>query len=97
AQRTRLWFFSYLCFGQSEWVLAPRYFNCGQWDRLGHPGTSKYGRKSIVSGVHAGTRLTTDVIELIINSYKRRRADGRTMTSIYQQAMVKDFKALVIT
>ncbi|WP_269499753.1 hypothetical protein [Castellaniella sp. S9] len=97
AQRIRLWFFSYLCFGQSLWTLTPRYFNCGHWDRLKHPGRAKLGRPSIARGALAGLRLTAEDIERIKTSYKKRRADGRTLTSIYQEAMARDFNAHSVT
>lgn len=97
AQRIRLWFLSYLCFGQREWVLAPRYFNCGRWDRQSHLGTAKLGRKSSLRGAHSGKRLNTEEISMILESYKKFRTPGRTMTSIYREAMARTFKAKVIT
>lgn len=97
AQRTRFWFFTYLCFGENSWMLFPHYFNCGHWDRALHPTGPKWGRPSIARGKHAGGRLSAQTIELIVRSYKNLCQEGRTMTSIYQEAMTKFFKAQVTT
>src|SRR3546814_2370444 len=97
AQRIRLWFFSYLCFGQGQWILAPRYFNCCKWDRLSHSGEKPFGRKPIARGNRADARMNAQVIEKIVSSYYKRRSDGKTMTSIYRDAMSRDFGAKVIT
>lgn len=95
AQRIRFWFFAYLCFGQSSTVLFPHYFNCGRWDRSQQTSGPKWGRPSIARGKYAGVRMTAQMQEKIVKSYLKLRYDGRTMTSIYQEAMQKYFKAQI--
>src|SRR3546814_2117195 len=41
--------------------------------------------------------MNAQVIEKIVSSYYKRRSDGKTMTSIYRDAMSRDFGAKVIT
>lgn len=72
AQRTRFWFFAYLCFGRSIHVLIPHYFQCGRWDRLQKPQGPKFGRKSLTKGMLSGQRLPThqdlDILEQLVRT-----------------------------
>lgn len=97
SQRLRTWFFTYLCFGRNIWTLMPTYFRNGQWDRLKHTKGKKFGRPSEITGAQAGSRLTEALIQRIIQSYTKRAQLGHRLVSIYREAMVQEFKALVAT
>lgn len=94
-QRIRFFFFSYLCFGQSEFALFPHYFNCGHGERQENPAGTKLGRPSIARGKHIGCRITEEIAQKIVASYKKFRIEGKPMTQIYEEAMRKSFKASV--
>ncbi|ETF03497.1 hypothetical protein W822_09420 [Advenella kashmirensis W13003] len=97
SQRLRTWFFTYLCFGRNIWSLMPTFFHNGQWDRLKRTEGKKFGRPSQVAGTQAGTRLTEALTQRIIRSYTKRAQPGHRFVSIYREAMVQDFEALVTT
>lgn len=95
-QRTRFWFFAYLCFSRDMRVLVPHYFECGKWDRLQKPNGPKFGRHSISKGALSGQRLNSETIERLVKAYYKYAKEGSTLTSIYQEAMRKDFGATLV-
>lgn len=94
--RFRLWFLTYLCFGQEIWMLVPPYHRIGHWDRTQHPDT-KFGAPSIAYGKHYGNGMSPELIEKCITSYLKRAKLGKHMTKIYEEAMIGDFDCRVAT
>lgn len=88
--RFRLWFLTYLCFGQNIWALAPPFHVCGQWDRDEH-STKKQGPHSKAFGAGYGHRMTPTMRELCVQGYRKFAKPGKPMCHIYAEAMTKVF------
>lgn len=90
--RVQEWLFIYLAFGRNVWALCPTFYRSGTWSRenrilpkkLGAP--SEKGKQHGHNAVHLKPR--------IIEAYSARAGLGKTMQSIYVDAMVKDFGCL---
>eukprot|EP01136_Pigoraptor_vietnamica_P035264 Opistho-1_new@100258 len=89
--RFRLWLLAYLCFGRNIWALLPPYCNIGHWDRLEHSET-KLGAPSKALGKNYGHGMSAALKAKCIKSYIKRAELGKSMTTIYQEAMAYDFK-----
>lgn len=94
--RFRLWFFTYLCFGQDLWTLLPPFHRIGHWDRTQHPD-KKFGAPSIAYGKHYGHGMSPELAEKCTKSYLKRAKLGKHMTTIYEEAMIGDFGCRVVT
>lgn len=94
--RLRLWFITYITFGRNMWSLLPVFFRSGHWDRteavheagsLGRPSSSPSNRRA--------RRLSPEVIAKIVDSYAAYSGPGRTLHSVYIEAMARYFGAVV--
>lgn len=88
--RFRLWFLTYLCFGQDVWMLLPPFHTIGHWDRFAHP-EKKYGAPSLAYGAKYGNGCSPEMAERCVKSYLARAALGKHMSDIYSDAMTNDF------
>lgn len=88
--RFRLWLLTYLCFGQDIWTLLPPFHRIGHWDRTQYPD-QKFGAPSIAHGKHYGNGMSAELIERCIKSYLKHAKLGKYMTTIYEEAMTRDF------
>ena len=93
--RFRLWFFTYLCFGQNLCVLLPPLHRSGRWDRTMYP-EKKFGAPSLAYGKDYGYGSSKWLIEACCESYRKRAKLGKTMSSIYEDAMLEDFKCKTV-
>ncbi|WP_146176752.1 transposase [Chromobacterium sp. Panama] len=91
--RIRLWFFTYLAFGEKLEVLLPQ--KVETWNRDEKLNTKKLGRKSSVTGGESGFRVTQEMKKLIIDSFAKLAILGRKIGDIYAEAMVRFFKCKV--
>jgi hypothetical protein len=94
--RFRLWFLTYLCFGQNLWSLLPPFHHSGIWDRKQFP-EKKFGAPNLAYGKNYGNGMTVELVELCIKSYLKRAGPGVKMSTIYQEAMIHDFKCRIST
>lgn len=94
--RYRLWFYTYVCFGQNAWVLLPPFHNAGHHDRFLYPD-SKQGRNNKAFGKHYGHGCRKDVIEKCIQGWKRHSGLGQSMQKIYARTMISEFKCATST
>jgi len=94
--RYRLWLLTYLCFGRNIWTLLPPYHHSGTWKRDQYPD-KKFGAPNIAYGKNYGNGMSQELIEQCLKSYLKRAAPGVKMSSIYQDAMIHDFKCQIVT
>jgi hypothetical protein len=85
------WFFSYVCFGRRLVVLYPEFSKCGIWSRdAAAYEHSHFGRPSLSKGRHHGY-ASPPLAQQIMKAYSRRAGLGKTLKSIYQEALLEDW------
>lgn len=94
--RYRLWFYTYVCFGQNAWVLLPPFHNAGHYDRFQYPD-SKQGRNNKAFGKHYGHGCRMDVIEKCIQGWKKHSGLGQSMRKIFERTMISEFRCATTT
>lgn len=87
--RVRLWFYVYLVFGRNRDALHYPIHRIGHWDRMApeHAQDEKRG----APGRKGGYNTTTEMRQMIIESYPRRAGIGVSDDQVYTDAMTKDF------
>ena len=94
--RLRTAFFAYVCFGFSRWALHYPVQRIGCWDRMGRE--KKFGRHSVVNGTHHGYGSNDlDMIQKILEGYRKFAGHGQHMSNIYRRAMLTVFGCAVQT
>lgn len=94
--RFRLWILTYLCFGRNIWTLLPPFHHAGLWKREQYPDR-KFGTPNLAYGKSYGNGISAELAEQCLKSYLKRAAPGVKMATIYQKAMVEDFKCRIST
>lgn len=94
--RFRLWLLTYLCFGRNLWTLLPPFHHSGVWDRKKYP-LRKFGAPNLAFGKNFGYGMSAEMADQCIKSYLKRAGPGVKMSTIYQEAMVHDFKCQIST
>lgn len=87
--RIRLWFFTYLVFGQTKWALMPRVNRCGNWDRS-EKTDKKLGRPS-GRGQNFGYPVTPDMKEKILKGFLQCKRVDKTKDEIYGASLREVF------
>ena len=87
--RVRLWFFTYLVFGQTKWALMPRFDQCGKWDRS-EKTDKKLGRPSGHGQSH-GYPVTPEMKEKILHGFSKHKRVDKTKDDIYGDSLRKTF------
>ncbi|MGY3258719.1 transposase [Pseudomonas chlororaphis] len=87
--RIRLWFFTYLVFGQTKWSLMPRLKECGKWDRTERTD-KKLGRPSGHGQSH-GYPITPDMKEKILDGFSKHKGVEKTKDDIYGDSLRNTF------
>lgn len=95
SHRLRLWFYTYIVFGQNRWSLLPPLYRIGGWDRDGPMRRKKLGRPSS-RGKSAGYRCTPEMREKILKGYFTHKAIQKTAYSIYSDILCKEFGCVPI-
>lgn len=93
AQRLRLWFFSYLVFGQNKWALMPRLHNIGSWDRSEMATPKKLGRPS-KAGRSATFPVTEEMKTKILKGFIKLKDPAKTQEEIYGDVLSQKFGCL---
>ena len=95
--KTRIaeWFFSYVCFGRQLAAMYPEFPSIGLWSREStkHEDTH-LGRSSLSKGRHYGY-ASAPLAQDIMTAYSRRVGRGKTLKSIFREALVEDWKCCV--
>jgi hypothetical protein len=94
--RFRLWFLTYLCFGQNIWALLPPFHLAGRWDRE-IKTRKKQGAPSKAFGREYGHRINRELAERCVKAYSKFNALGITMSKLYAIAMLKEFGCKTLT
>ncbi|BAP42472.1 transposase, TnsB-related protein [Pseudomonas sp. StFLB209] len=87
--RIRLWFFTYLVFGQTKWALMPRYEPCGKSPRK-EENCKKMGRPS-GKGKNHGYPVTSDMKVKILDGFLKHKRVDKTKDDIYGDSLRKTF------
>lgn len=83
---TRVFIFTYLCFGRDKWALTPAFINCGTGDRDESKKRAKVGRPSH-KGKYSGYNATKELRERYLSAYKKRKKNAKVLTSLYEDIM----------
>ncbi len=71
ASRLRLWFYTYIVFGQTKWSLLPLSRRRGKWDREGPGKTRKLGRPSRRGKRHGWPATPISALQPVADGPKR--------------------------
>lgn len=86
AARMRLWFYSYVVFGQTKWSLLPPFHRIGAWSREGPGRTKKLGRPSR-KGKRHGYRCDAAMQQLILEGFLTYKSPHKTQNKIYSEIL----------
>ncbi|WP_287881868.1 hypothetical protein [Aquitalea sp.] len=88
--RLRIAFYAYVCFGFSRWALHYAVHCIGRWDRMGRE--RKLGRPSRIHGAHHGYGTNDpEMIDRILDGYRRFAGPGQHMSRIYRRTLTSRF------
>lgn len=90
AARLRLWFYTYITFGQNKWALMPPLHRIGRWDREGPGKVRRLGRPS-PNGKEWGYRADSAMRERILAAYLRFRSADKTHSQVYRKILTEEF------
>lgn len=90
ASRLRLWFYSYVVFGQTKWSLLPLLHRIGAWNREGPGRTKKLGRPSR-KGKRHGYRCEAAMQENILKGFLTYKSPHKTQNKIYSEILTGIF------
>lgn len=94
--RFRTTFYAYVCFGFSRWALHYAVHRIGRWNRMGHE--RKLGRPSRIHGVHHGYGTNDpEIIERILEGYRRFAGPGQHLNRIYRRTLTSVFGCVMQT
>lgn len=88
--RFRLWLLTYIVFGCNYWSLLPPFHYSGHWDRKRWV-SKKMGAPSKAYGKNYGFAMTEDMASRCDKAYLKYWAPGKSMNTIYEESMRKDF------
>lgn len=95
AARIRLWFYSYVVFGQTKWSLMPSLHRIGAWNREGPSLTKKLGRPSR-KGKRHGYRCDVVMQQQILKGFLNYKSPHKTQNKIYSEILTKEFGCVSI-
>ncbi|MDC7714418.1 hypothetical protein PQU96_09790 [Vogesella sp. LYT5W] len=88
--RLRTAFYAYICYGFSRWALHYAVHCIGRWDRMGRE--RKLGRPSRIYGAYHGYGTNDpEMIECILEGYRRFAGPGQHLSKIYRRTLTKVF------
>lgn len=88
--RLRLWFYTYITFGQNKWALMPALHRIGKWDREGPGKVRRLGRPS-PNGKNWGYRGDTSMKARIRAAYLKYRSADKTFNDVYRKILTDEF------
>lgn len=95
AARIRLWFYSYVVFGQSKWSLLPALHRIGAWNREGPGRKNKLGRPSR-KGKRHGYRCDAEMQQKILDGFLKHKSAHRTQNKIYRAILTQNFGCVAV-
>lgn len=90
AARLRLWFYTYVVFGQTKWALLPPLHRIGAWNREGPGRTIKLGRPSRKGRRH-GYRCDVVMQQKILKGFLSYKSPHKTQNKIYSEILTREF------
>ncbi|WP_256347565.1 transposase [Pseudomonas gingeri] len=90
AARMRLWFYTYVVFGQNKWALLPPFHRIGAWNREGPGRTKKLGRPSRKGRRH-GYRCDAVMQQQILKGFLKFKSPHKTQKMIYSEILKEEF------
>ncbi|WP_223434143.1 MULTISPECIES: transposase [unclassified Pseudomonas] len=88
AARLRLWFYTYITFGQNKWALMPPLHRIGGWNREVSP--RKLGRPSR-KGKRSGYPCDAIMKGAILSGFLKFRSPHKTLADIYREVITREF------
>lgn len=89
--RLQLWFFAFVLHGKNDWALKASQCSIGKWDRADAKyGLKKFGRTYKEKGTEYGWS-SLHFSQKVEKTYLSYCGQYKTMTSIYNRAMIDDF------
>lgn len=95
AARMRLWFYSYVVFGQTKWSLLPPLHRIGVWNREGPGRTKKLGRPSR-KGKRHGYRCDAVMQQQILKGFLTYKSPHKTQNKIYSEIVTEVFGCVAV-
>lgn len=95
AARLRLWFYTYITFGQNKWALMPSLHRIGGWNREGPGKVRRLGRPS-PNGKLWGYRCDSRMRERIGEAYLKFKSSYKTFNDLYVEIVTKEFGCISI-
>ena len=95
AARMRLWFYSYVVFGQTKWSLLPPLHRIGAWNREGPGRTKKLGRPSR-KGKRHGYRCDAVMQQQILKGFLTYKSPHKTQNKIYSEIVTEVFGCVAV-
>ncbi|MCK9707583.1 transposase [Pseudomonas syringae] len=95
ASRLRLWFYTYIVFGQNKWALMPPLHRIGCWKRDDPSHVRRLGRPS-AKGKNWGYRSDKAMKEKILSGYLAFRSPYKTAATIYSEILTKVFGCVAL-
>ena len=94
-KRTVFDFFSVIAYSTSKWALLSTRFRNGSYERTDNDDAKKVGPKHQYKGENYGWARGKKMTEKILRAYDKYCGLGVSMSKIYRQAMIADFKCKV--
>lgn len=95
ASRLRLWFYTYVVFGQHKWTLMPPLHRIGGWNRDDPSYMRRLGRPS-PKGKNWGYRSDQKMKERILSGYLASSSPHKTANDIYSDIVTKKFGCVAV-
>lgn len=95
AARVRLWFYTYVVFGQNKWSLMPNLHRIGAWNRYGPGHKKKLGRPSRKGRRH-GHRCDVIMQQKILDGFLASQSAYKTQNKIYREVLTKHFGCVAL-
>lgn len=90
AARLRLWFYTYITFGQNKWALMPPLHRIGGWNREDLAPAKKLGRPS-KKGKRSGYPCDVAMKGAILSGFLKFKSSHKTLNDIYREVMTREF------
>ncbi|MCP2024271.1 UNVERIFIED_ORG: hypothetical protein J2Y76_005186 [Pseudomonas reinekei] len=93
--RLKLWFYTYITFGQNKWALMPPLYRIGGWNREGPGKVRRLGRPS-PNGKYWGYRCDSQMRERIRKAFIKYKSAHKTSDEVYSDILTKEFGCISV-
>ncbi|UVM05098.1 transposase [Pseudomonas laurylsulfatiphila] len=93
--RLRLWFYTYITFGQNKWALMPPLHRIGGWNREGPGKVRRLGRPS-PKGKYWGYRCDSQMRERVGDAFLKHKSAYKTLDEVYSNILTQEFGCISV-